>query len=467
MYVTIRQMSTTPISHSPSADAVPKAIFIDGTFSLSSGKNSGVERVVKSIVRESKRAGANPSVATVFCYENRFFTLDKKQIERLYQCAAFQSNVVSRLPFFYLWLANLVCWLFPISSVRKCLLPCAGHLGLFKVAHTFFEKRTRKSIAKDASEVHFTPGDILLLPDAYWAKMHIWPVVERARQSGALVASVVYDLIPITHQEFVGDGMKAKFIEYLRCLATHSDVIIAISNTVREQLRIYLPEICEPGTYCGDIRSFTLGAEFATVEGNPSQELKALFSDAETSPYLMVATFEPRKNHKYLVDAFEVLWETHPHIKLCLVGRVGWLCDDLMARLESHAARGRRLFVFHGVTDAELQYCYQSSRGVIFPSIVEGFGLPIVESLWHGKKTFASDTQIHREVGKGDCTYFELGNPLSLVEEILNWEKQLKSSFSSLPLRQPIAWSESYQQLIDCCLDSYRTQSVSQKMQAA
>ena len=460
-------MSTNPIGQRKTAAAVPKAIFIDGTFSLASGKNSGVERVVKSIVRESQKAGMTPSVATVFCYENRFFALDKKQIEQLSRCAAFQRDVVSRLPLFYLWLANLVCWLFPISSVRKCLLPGAGHLGLFKVAHTFFEKRTRKLIAKDASEVHFAPGDILLLPDAYWAKMHIWPVVDRARQSGALVASVVYDLIPITHEEFVGDGMKAKFIEYLRCLATHSNVIIAISDTVREQLRSYLPEICEPGTYCSDIRSFTLGAEFATVEGKPSRALSELFGDSENSPYLMVATFEPRKNHKYLVDAFEVLWETHPKLKLCLVGRVGWLCDDLMARLENHPARNRQLFVLHGVTDAELQYCYQSSRGVIFPSIVEGFGLPIVESLWHGKKTFASDTPIHREVGKADCTYFELGNSLSLVDEILEWEKELKSGISPLPVRQPIVWSESYKQLIDCCLDAYKIQSASQKMWAA
>jgi O-antigen biosynthesis alpha-1,2-rhamnosyltransferase len=445
----------------------PSRIFIDGTFSLCSGKNSGIERVVRSLVRESATAGGVAQVATVFSYENRFFRLDAKQIQGLSRCAAFQRSAVAQMPAAYLWLANFVCWVFPFLSIRKCLLPDSGHLGLFKLAHSFFEKKARKRSASDAREIQFGPGDILLLPDAYWAKMQIWPVVERARKSGAMIASVVYDLIPITHEEFVGDGMKAKFIEYLRCLATHSDVMIAISDTVREQLRSFLPEICEPESYCEDIRSFTLGAEFATVECNPSLELRELFGDKCNSPYLMVATFEPRKNHKYLVDAFEVLWKTYPDLKLCLVGRVGWLCDDLMARLESHPARNRQLFVFHGITDAELQYCYQTSRGVIFPSIVEGFGLPIVESLWHGRKTFVSDTMIHREVGKGDCTYFNLGNPLSLVEEILEWEKEIKLGFSQLPVRQPSSWSESYQQLIECCLDAYKLQFRSQKMQAA
>ncbi len=87
-----------------------------------------------------------------------------------------------------------------------------------------------------------------------------------------------------------------------------------------------------------------------------------------------------------------------------MVGRVGWLCEDILIQLEKHTRRNRELFVFHDLSDAELQYCYSSSRGVIFPSIVEGFGLPIVEALWHGQKTFASDTPIHREVGRNDCS---------------------------------------------------------------
>jgi alpha-1,2-rhamnosyltransferase len=181
----------------------------------------------------------------------------------------------------------------------------------------------------------------------------------------------------------------------------------------------------------------------------------------------MVATFEPRKNHDYLIDAFEVLWQSNPLQKLCLIGRVGWLCDDLLKRLENHPRRNRELFVFHDVTDVELQFCYQASRGVIFPSIVEGFGLPIVESLWHGKKTFASDTLIHREVGKGDCAYFALENPLSLVEEILEWENQLQLGSPSLPVRQPIDWKESCQRLLDCCLHAYRKQSAQRQIQAA
>jgi len=418
-------------------------------------------------MRESAKTADGPEIGLVFSHENKFYSLDTKHVQRLSKSAAFQRNAVAIMPALYRWFASLLCWLLPFLYVRRCLMPDAGHLGLFKLAHTVFEKYTRKSVTRTAKEVQFCKCEILLLPDAYWAKMRIWPVVEQARQSGALVATVVYDLIPITHAEFVGEGMKEKFVEYLRCVASNSDLIVAISDTVRDQLQEYLPKICEPGSFCTDIRSFTLGAELVAIKSEPRQELAELFGDTENNPYLMVATFEPRKNHKYLVDAFEILWKTNPQLKLCLIGRVGWQCDDLLAALENHPARNRQLFVFHDVTDAELQFCYQTSRGVIFPSIVEGFGLPIVESLWHGKKTFASDTSIHREVGKEDCTYFALENPVNLVEEVLSWEKRLESGSPSLPVRHPTAWAESYEQLIECCLDAHRIQSMSRQTGAA
>ena len=451
----------------PNATLLPRRMFIDGTHTFCSGKNSGIERVVRSIVRESAKTVVGQEIAVVIAHDDRFFSLDSVHIKRLTKSAAFQRNAVALMPAPYRWFASLVCWLLPLLSVRRCLLPDAGHLGIFKIAHTIYEKYARQAVTNTAPEVRFCEGDLLLLPDAYWAKMRIWPVVEQARISGAMVASVVYDLIPITHEDFVSEGMRKTFVEYLRCLARHSDLIIAISDSVRDQLKNYLPQVCDSGNQCMDIRSFSLGAELVAAKAVPRGELQELFADSNDTPYLMVATFEPRKNHTYLLDAFELLWQTNPSLRLCLIGRVGWLCEDVLARLKQHPRRNHQLFVFHDVSDAELQFCYQSCRGVVFPSIVEGFGLPIVESLWHGQKTFASDTAIHREVGKEDCVYFDLQNPVSLAEEIVAWERQLSIGRPPLLVRQPLPWSESYQQLIGCCIDVFRAQGTAKRARAA
>ncbi len=92
-----------------------------------------------------------------------------------------------------------------------------------------------------------------------------------------------------------------------------------------------------------------------------------------------MAAFDPRKNHRYLLDAFDLLWQRIPdpsaRPKLCLVGRVGGRCHEIIERIKHHPLLNRNLFAFHDLNDAELQYCYQQCRGVIFPSIVEGFGL--------------------------------------------------------------------------------------------
>jgi glycosyltransferase involved in cell wall biosynthesis len=126
-----------------------------------------------------------------------------------------------------------------------------------------------------------------------------------------------------------------------------------------------------------------------------------------------------------------------------------------MQRISQHPLLNQRLFLFSDLSDAELQHCYRGARGVIFPSVVEGFGLPIVESLWFGKRTFVSDTPIHREVGEEDCCYFDLEDPHSLVSEIVRWESEVNVGHElDLPTRKPTGWRASTEQLMEHCLQA-------------
>jgi alpha-1,2-rhamnosyltransferase len=104
----------------------------------------------------------------------------------------------------------------------------------------------------------------------------------------------------------------------------------------------------------------------------------------------------------------------------------------------------------------------------LLPSIVEGFGLPIVESIWHGRKTFASDTPIHREVGGEHCEYFALHDPQDLAQRIENWERAIRSVDSRTSAHTlasnlnaerfvPTTWAESTSELIDAVLDAYQS----------
>jgi alpha-1,2-rhamnosyltransferase len=170
----------------------------------------------------------------------------------------------------------------------------------------------------------------------------------------------------------------------------------------------------------------------------------------------MVATLDPRKNHSLVLDAFDLLWQSGSDVEICFVGRVGSRCDDLIERIRNHPQLGLRLHLFDDLADCELHHCYRHSRGAVFPSIVEGFGLPIVEALWHGKKTFVSDTEIHREVGQDDCCYFDLNAPQSLVDCIVDWERTLSDDSSwHPPTRRPATWGDSSEQFLEQCFQLF------------
>lgn len=433
-------------------------IFIDATYTLASGKNSGIERVVRSLLRESDQladSGAIPKPQSIISIDGKFYAPNAQQLAMFCQPAAMHANVMAQMPWLYRVAAGAVCTAIPSRRLRKWTLPQAGHLGLFKLPHNWFESHVRRQITQQCTPLDFQPGDLILLPDAYWVnrlRSSVWAAAGRVREQGGMVATLLYDLIPLTHPEFVGLKRHAAFLDYLKKTVEHSDLLLAISATVRDQVTSFLPTIAEPDQpICRDVRAIQLGAELESISGPVRQAVRDLFA-TDQAPYLMVATFDPRKNHRFLLDAFELLWEDQPELKLCLVGRIGSRCDELVQRIIQHPRLGKSLFLFSDLSDAELHHCYKGARGVIFPSIVEGFGLPIVESLWFGKKTFVSDTPIHREVGAEDCTYFDLDHPRSLVASILEWEVDLAEGMEPPHSdRQLATWSQCARQVFEHC----------------
>jgi len=265
-------------------------------------------------------------------------------------------------------------------------------------------------------------GDVLLLLDSTWYA-DIWPSVELAKKRGASSVSVIYDLIPITHSKFCDDTLVEVFKNYFKISLDYVDKYIAISHTVQKDLESFMV------SNFGDIINgkqfdyFLLGSDFDAKEKATTnrQDLTSCFKTAST--YLIVSTVEPRKNHEYLLDVFDTLWGKGIKVNLCIVGRIGWKVEEIVARIQSHPQLGKQLFLFSDVDDGDLTYCYQNAKMLVFPSIVEGFGLPIVESLNYGLPVLASNTPIHREVGSDNIGYFDLDNTTSLVDKIIHIEE--------------------------------------------
>ncbi len=114
-------------------------------------------------------------------------------------------------------------------------------------------------------------------------------------------------------------------------------------------------------------------------------------------PYVLsVGTVQPRKNYVRLIRAFaQVTVPRWPDLRLLIAGGRGWLCDEILAEAERHGDRVRMLGF---VDDADLPALYRHAALFAFPSLYEGFGLPVLEAMGCGVPVLCSNTSSLPEV---------------------------------------------------------------------
>jgi glycosyltransferase involved in cell wall biosynthesis len=131
--------------------------------------------------------------------------------------------------------------------------------------------------------------------------------------------------------------------------------------------------------------------------------------------FLHVGTLQPRKNIPVLLDALARLGR--PDAPLALVGGKGWLYDEIFERVRALGLVDRVRFAGY-VDDAELPLWYNAAAALIFPSLYEGFGLPIVEALACGAPVIAADTSSLPEAGGTAALYFDPHDPDALAARL-------------------------------------------------
>jgi glycosyltransferase involved in cell wall biosynthesis len=118
---------------------------------------------------------------------------------------------------------------------------------------------------------------------------------------------------------------------------------------------------------------------------------------------LHVGTLQPRKNIPVLIKAMALLDD--PEIKLVLVGGKGWLYDDIFGQVQALGLTDRVIFTGY-VPDEALPMWYNAAELLLFPSVYEGFGLPVVEAMACGTPVIASNSSsIPEAVGEAGLLF--------------------------------------------------------------
>jgi glycosyltransferase involved in cell wall biosynthesis len=291
----------------------------------------------------------------------------------------------------------------------------------------------------------FGQGDIFFEPDSSWTEpLNRGALFRRLKAKGVIVVVLNHDAIPILLPEVCHPNTLVSFAETIADHIQYADYALATSAGVGRDLCAVAMR------YLGrsmSTRVIKLGADFAAPaipgagEGEPGA---TAFPELGGLRYLLsVGTIEPRKNYALLLQAFDRL--AAKDAGLVIVGRKGWMADDVLASLTGHPDFGKRVLWHTALADQTLLGLYRSAYAMVLPSLYEGYGLPVVEALSQGCVTIASDAGSLPEIAAGHAVFFRRGDgeALSSILDRLygdpDYYAGLKASAKSF---RPTAWEE-------------------------
>lgn len=268
------------------------------------------------------------------------------------------------------------------------------------------------------------PADTLVNTGDFWCHPgYARTVIGLKRETGARIALILHDLFYLdspdwNHPEFNDFGHQ------LGELAPHIDVWMPTSRYVESQLRNYLASrFLSPGF----MRSLPMGWGILPIGTPPTpRETERVLRRFNLTPrryFLAVGKVEPRRNFLGLLDAFSAARKSTaaPLAHCAIVGQDGWRSREFKERLQEINAKENTVHWLKSVTDRELSILYANARFCIVPSITEGWGLPIRESLVHGTPCLASHAGGAREAGGDLADYFNPSDPEEFARTLRRW----------------------------------------------
>jgi glycosyltransferase involved in cell wall biosynthesis len=244
---------------------------------------------------------------------------------------------------------------------------------------------------------------VKLAPDDWLFTAELFSEAERPgfwdflRARPCRLAAVFHDAIPLRHPQITWPQSVARHPEYLKMLAAF-DRVWAVSEASRRDLVEFWRWQGANGRAVVD--TIMPGADF-----DRSPRAAAGAERPPAAALLCVGILEPRKNQMFLLDACEELWAGGTDFELHLVGRVNpHFGRPIAARLRALRKTQPRAHHHEVASDAVLNRLYAAARATAFPTIAEGAGLPVLESLWKGRPCVCSDLPVLRETaGGGGC----------------------------------------------------------------
>jgi glycosyltransferase involved in cell wall biosynthesis len=294
-----------------------------------------------------------------------------------------------------------------------------------------------------------SPGDNLVVLGSPWAHADYASTVRWARDDLRMrFALLIHDLIPLRRPEWCDRFLILAFANWHRAVLPLADAVFSNSLATAADITAWTQENNIP--LARPVRPLPIGTGLHLPLAATQEIAAGTALPAHRTYALFVSTIEARKNHVLLFRVWRRLLADLPHDQvpiLVFAGRVGWLVNDLMQQLENANWLGGKIRFVRDPTDLELASLYRGCLFTLFPSLYEGWGLPVSESLALGCPCLSSNRTSLPEAGGDLARYFD---PENLEEayrairrviedgaELQAWRERVVSEF------RPVTWESS------------------------
>jgi len=262
--------------------------------------------------------------------------------------------------------------------------------------------------------------------DVFWGTQHCLPKRNKHSKNIRFVLTI-HDLA-IKKLKTVG-SLKNTIIQklFLKKSLLNADKIIAISEATKKDIIEFYRIKEEKIDVIYNGTNFSEGKDLSEEEERKIQEK---FKIKDTPFLFFLSTIEPRKNIPTLIKAFNYIKSKEKtELKLILAGGLGWKYEEVIKLFE--ASEFKNDIIMPGyISKEEKKYLYDNAKVFVYPSLYEGFGLPILEAMSNSCLVLTANNSSLPEVG-GDASYYyedvldykELGDKILEVININSEEK--------------------------------------------
>ena len=251
---------------------------------------------------------------------------------------------------------------------------------------------------------------------------------------------LVHDLIPITHPGYCRGGESGRHRDRMRTVLTTGAGVIGNSQVTLDELARFAED-----------EGLKMPPSVAAWLGADPLPLPEALSEPERPTFVILSTIEARKNHLMLLKIWGRLIDRFGTAapRLLAIGQRGWEADPVFELLDrSEKLRGHVVELGRS-SDAEVAQHLASARALLFPSLAEGYGLPLVEAFGMGVPAIASDLPVFKEIGGDIPTYLGSTDEAGWEAAILDYSRpdspERQAQLQRLGGFNPPSWQDHFE----------------------